>query len=298
MTLLELVRTMCQRLGFSDPNGVIGSNDKTIRQISALLTQLGSDLVTQHPWRRLYREHLLTTRAVDMVVNMTVGSRVLSMQDASLFSSKWMAVGEGMPSLNKVSEQISSTSVRMAEPATKTGYFNITFHQFAYPLPSDWHRQVPQTEWGRTNHSPISGPKTPQAWQQYKSGVVYHGLMEIFRLVGNDLHLLPPAPNGLTFSFEYISKNWVVSGSSSGARDAPASDDDRFIFSDSLLMTGLVARWFDVHGMDSTIEKADFAALLSMAKAQDQSAAALTISPGSVSGLISSRQIPDGNWSI
>src|SRR5690625_1716423 len=157
MTLIELISTVCRRLGFTEPNSVIGSGDKNIRQLSALLSQLGSDLVTQYDWRRLYREHLLTTRAVDMTASMTKGSRTLTVTDASLFDGKWMATGTGMPPFNGVDERTGSTTVRMKQAATETGSFELRFHQAAYPLPSDWHRQVPQTEYGRVN--PVAGPK-------------------------------------------------------------------------------------------------------------------------------------------
>lgn len=296
MTLIELISTVCRRLGFTEPNSVIGSGDKNIRQLSALLSQLGSDLVTQYDWRRLYREHLLTTRAVDMTASMTKGSRTLTVADASLLDSKWMAVGAGMPPFNGVDESTGSTVVRMKQPAAETGSFDLTFHQVAYPLPSDWHRQVPQTEYGRI--SPVAGPKNAQDWQRYKSGVVYPGATEMFRLMGSAFHIMPPPPDGLTFSFEYISKNWIMDALEDTGKDLFTNDQDTFVFSDSVLMTGLVARWFDVHGLDSTIEKRELAALLGIAKAQDKSAAVLSLSPRTTAAYLSSRSIPEGNWEL
>lgn len=287
MTLIELVRTMCRRLGFSEPNGVIGSNDKNIRQIHALLVQLGTDLVVVHDWRRLQREHLLITRAVQMPAQVTKGSRTVTVNDASLLNDKWIAQGEGMPPFNQINTRVNNSTVQMREPATKTGTVNLTFTQFAYDLPNDWHRQIPQTEY---ENGPVDGPKTPQFWQAYKSGVIYAGSM--FRLIGNTFQVMPPPPNGLVFSFEYMSKNWVAS--SSIMKPAPTEDSDEFIFSDSLLMTGLVARWFDVHGLDSTIEKRDFAGLLNMAKAQDKSSPLLRISRKPTRTM----NIPEGNWNV
>ncbi len=298
MNLIELIRTTAYRLGLPPPNGVIGSNDRMINQMHALLTQLGCDLITQYDWRRLYREHFVTTRAVVVSATMTKGSKTLTMSDASSFDDKWMASGRGMPPFNVVQERTGNTTIRMREPATETGTFDLTFSQYAYPLPSDWHRQVPQTEWRKNGQGNIKGPKTPQEWQKYKAGNVYPGSLEMFRLIGNSIHILPPPPNGITFSFEYISKNWVVSDGGNTSRPEPTSDNDMFIFSDSLLMTGLVARWFDVHGLDSTVEKAEFASLLGIAKAQDKSAPLLSITKGGAPAYINSESVPEGNWSV
>lgn len=296
MNLIELVSTVCRRLGLTEPNSVVASNDKNIKQMSALLAQLGCDLTTQFDWRALYREHFFTTKAIKRTITTTEGSRTITLNDASAFDTKWLVMGAPLPPLSSVLEQISPTQLRMTEAATATGSFEVTFHQYVYALPQDWHRQVSQTEWNRNGQGPIAGPKTPQSWQQFKAGVVYPAVGSMFRLIGNSIQIMPPAPNGLTFSFEYISNNWVLSGSST--HPAFIDDTDSFIFSDSLLMTGLVARWFDVHGLDSTIEKGDFAALLQTAKAQDKSAPVLSISAKAGSRYISNNSVPDGNWGV
>lgn len=294
MNMLELIRTMCAQLGLTQPSSVIGNGDRTISQMHALLIQLGSDIVTQHAWRRLIREHIIVTRAYETQATTTKGSAQVNVQDASALNDNWIIRGEGLAPFSRVVSK-SGSSVTIDQPALASGTTLITCHQTGYPLPADWHRQVPMTEWDRSKRWPVGGSRTPQVWAQYKSGIVYPGPWDMFRLIGNAFVVMPPPPSGLTFSFEYISKNWVV-GSGNTAKPQPTEDTDQFIFSDALLMTGLKARWFDQHGIDSTIEKADFAGLLASAKGQDQSAAPLSISPAPASVLLDSRSIPDGSW--
>ena len=294
MTLLELIRTMCAQLGVVEPNSVIGNNDRTVSQMRALLTTLGSDIVVQHDWRQLRKEAILITRAMTVRATLTQGSSTVTLADASALSDNYVASGEGIPQYARVTSKTSNT-VTLDQPCTKTGEFDVTFSQARFRLPTDWARQVPLTEWNRSTQWPIKGPITPQAWQQFKSGITYRGPWEVFRLVGNHMIVMPPPPSGLTFAFDYISKNWVVEEGGQ-TKAIPTQDTDTFIFSDSMLMTGLKARWFDVHGMDSTVEKADFAGLLNTAKGQDSSADALTISPGS--RCYPCLTVPDGNWMV
>src|SRR5690625_3641108 len=231
-----------------------------------------------------------------MTASMTKGSRTLTVTAASLFDGKWMATGTGMPPFNGVDERTGRTTVRMKQAATEPGPFEPRVHQAAYPLPADWHRQAPETDAGRVH--PVAGPKSAQDWQKYESGVVYPGTAEMFRLMGSAFHIMPPPPDGLTFSFEYISKNWIVGALEDTGKALFTNDQDKFVFSDSMLMTGLVARWFDVHGLDSTVEKGEFSALLGIAKAQDKSAPLLSITKGGAPAYINSESVPEGNWSV
>ena len=82
----------------------------------------------------------------------------------------------------------------------------MTFSRVEYPLPADWKKQLPQTEWDRTNRWPLIGPQTPQMWQSLKSGIVYAGIGEHFRISGNSITLTPPPSDGLLIGFEYLSK--------------------------------------------------------------------------------------------
>jgi hypothetical protein len=168
--------------------------------------------------------------------------------------------------------------------------------QVGYPLPSDWLKQIPQTEWDRTNRWPMLGPKSPQEWQSFKSGIVYAGPRERFRIQLGALQISPPPPNGLQFAYEYISSAWVI-GSGGVAQQNFAADTDTTVYDDSLMVVGLKMRWLRAKGLDYSVELSEFNTLLSTIKGQDKSAPKLSLSPIMGSIFLSNANLPDGNWS-
>ena len=292
MNVRALIANVCAQTGMPVPPSVAASQDRTIQQMMALLSQLGAELVTMHPWQRLIREQIIRTQAFTVSASATEGSNLISVPAGSGLNDQWIATGDGIPPFAAVVSS-TATTVQLNQPATKTGPTEVMFYRYAHPMPQDWQRQIPATEYNRTDIRPVYGPQTSHSWQKARANVVYSG-QDVFRIANGQLQLLYPVPNGLTMAYEYISKNWVV-GNGGGQKSSITMDDDEFIFSDSLLMTGLKARWFDAHGMDSTIEKADFAGLLNLEKAQNAGAKTLSVSP---SWRFPSPTVPDGNWMV
>ena len=167
--------------------------------------------------------------------------------------------------------------------------------QTAYALPADWQSQIPQTEWDRTNRWPLLGPQSPQNWQSFKSGIVYAGPRERFRIQGNMINVMPAPPAGLQFSFEYISSGWVNSALGV-AQSRYLLDSDYAVYPDSLLITGLKTQWKAAKGLDAGFDLAEFASLIEKMKAQDQSAPKLSLSPYSRSVLLSVANIADAGY--
>jgi hypothetical protein len=159
----------------------------------------------------------------------------------------------------------------MNQRADSSGSSSLQFSQVAYPLPADWLKQIPQTEWDRTNRWPLMGPKSPQEWQSYKSGIVYAGPRERFRIQQGAVQINPPPPNALTFAYEYVSSFWVVA--------ADGTLKDNCVFDDSLMVAGLKLRWKTAKGLDASAEGIEYASLLDQIKGQDQSAPVLSLSP-------------------
>lgn len=297
MTLLELVQQVCDELMISRPATVSGSTDPQIRQLMALLNRLGSDISRQFEWNRLNREHVLTTVAINVTGNSTAGSNVITnIASTAGITTQFGVNSPGtVPFAQVTSVGVNSITLNMPMTETQTGAA-FQFSQTQYDLPDDWLRQIPQTEWDRTNRWPLMGPQSPQSWQSFKSGIVYAGPRERFRIQENQLFINPPPPNGLLFSFEYISTGWVQN--SVGQRLTKYTNDtDRALFSDSLLITGLKAQWKAAKGLDGTFDLGEFRSLLEVNKAQDKSAPKLSMSPYGGSVLLSLDNIPDGNWS-
>ena len=296
MNLLQLVQQVTDELALNRPTAVYTSQDPQIRQLLALLNRLGTDLTRQYDWQELNREHIVQTFAINTTGTLVQGSAVVTgIPDTTGISTLFSAFGEGVTPFAQVVSVDNANQVTLQMPAEQSGTFPITFSQVEYPLPSDWKKQIPQTEWDRTNRWPLLGPRSPQEWQSFKSGIVYAGPRERFRIYQNSITLSPPPPSGLTLSFEYISNGWVIDPS--GQRQSSyTSDLDEAVYEDSLLVTGLKSLWKAAKGLDGTFDLAEFRQILESNKSQNRSAPTLSLSPMSGTVLISDRQIPDGNW--
>ncbi len=296
MTLLELVQQVCDELMIQRPQTVAGSTDPQIRQLLALLNRLGVDLSRQAQWQRLNREHILTTVAINQTGNTVAGSNVITGIPSTVGITPQFGVnGPGTtPFAQVISVGANQVTLNMPMTATLTGA-SFQFSQVAYDLPFDWLSEIPQTEWDRTNRWPLLGPQSPQDWQSFKSGIVYAGPRQRFRIQENQILINPPPPNGLLFSLEYISNGWVIN-SVNQRLPRFTNDTDTAIFPDSLLITGLKAQWKAAKGLDGTFDLAEFRVMLDTIKAQDKSAPKLSLSPQPGEVLLSVANVVDGNW--
>ncbi len=297
MNLLQLIQQTCQELALDVPTLVIGNPDAQTTQMLALLNRHGHDLVRNFDWQELDKQFLLNTVAYQLSGTATIGSRVITdIPSTANLSVNFGITGLGIAPFSQIVSVDSSTQVTMDQPATEALTQTLQFSQVSYPLPSDWLKQVPQTEWDRTNRWPLMGPKSPQEWQSYKSGVVYAGPRERFRIQLNAIQISPPPPNALTFAYEYISSNWVVSSTGTG-KDYFTADTDSCVFDDSLMVAGLKLRWMQAKGLDYQFNAAEYSALLNACTAQNKSAPKLSLAPVYGDILLSEWNVQDGSWS-
>lgn len=296
MTLIELIQQVCDELMIDRPSAVVGTSDPQIVQLYALLNRLGNDISRQAQWQRLNNEYILTTQALTQSGTTTAGSAVVTgIPSTASLSTDWGVLGVGIEPFAQIVSVDSATQVTLNMAANASGTVDLTFSKVQYPLPSDWLMQIPQTEWDRTNRWPLLGPKSPQEWQSFKSGIVYAGPRERFRILQNTITINPPPPNGVMFAFEYISTGWV--SSTTGVRSNKyLADTDTAIFPDSLLITGLKSLWKVAKGLDGSFDLGEFRVLLETIKSQDRSAPKLSLSPYGGTVLLTEWNIPDGNW--
>lgn len=298
MTLLQIVQQAYGELGLSPiPSNVVSSTDPQVVQMLALLQRHGHDLCRQFDWERLDKEYLITTVAYSRTGNVTAGSAVITnIPSTTGITTAFQVAGNGIAPFAQILSVDSPTQVTMNQVAQISGTgVALEFAQTAYPLPSDWLKQIPQTEWDRTNRWPMLGPKSPQEWQSFKSGIVYAGPRERFRIQGNAFNVNPPPPNALTFAFEYISNSWVYSASGT-AQTQFLADTDTTVFDDSLMVAGLKLRWRQAKGFDYAFDADEYSGLLSQIKAQDKSSPKLSLSPVAGNIYLSPMNVPDGNW--
>jgi len=296
MNALKLVQQVCDELALFRPTALIGSADPQVRQLMALLNRLGADITRQTEWQRLDKEYLIVTNSFTLTGTVTNGSKVITgLPTTTAITDQYTILGTGIQPFAQVVTVNNLTEITMDMEAVESGTVSLQFSQNKFDLPADWQRQIPQTEWNRTQRWELLGPKSSQEWQTFKSGIVSAGPRQRFRILQNQLCLNPSPPDNQTLSFEYISNGWVEGVDGVGKVEITA-DTDTFIFSDSLLITGLKAQWLVAKGLDATFSLGEFRYLLEQEKSTNKSAPVLSTGAFAGSILLTDQNILDGSW--
>ena len=101
----------------------------------------------------------------------------------------------------------------------------------------------------------MRGPVSTQEWQWllvHQSG----GYAGYWRLVGGKMQIRPAPAAGQTYSLEYLSRNWIMSGGAPAATWATDADTARI--PERLLTLGLIWRWKRSIGLDYSEEMATY----------------------------------------
>ena len=296
MNALKLIQQVTDELALYRPTALIGTQDPQIRQLMALLNRLGADITRQTEWQRLNKEYLIVTNSFTITGTVTNGSKVITgLPTTTAITDQYTIIGTGIQPFAQVVTVNNLTEITMDMEAVESGTVELQFAQNKFDLPSDWNRQIPQTEWNRTQRWELLGPKSAQEWQTFKSGIVSAGPRQRFRILQNQLCLNPSPPDNQTLSFEYISDGWVE-GVDGTAKTEVTQDTDTFIFSDSLLITGLKAQWLVAKGLDASFSLGEFRYLLEQEKSTNKSAPVLSTGAFAGSILLTDQNMIDGSW--
>ncbi len=135
-------------------------------------------------------------------------------------------------------------------------------------LPSaDYDRMVYNAEvWDRTNDIRFAGPAPQRLWQRIKVSSI-SGITGCWRIIGNELNILPVQSAGNTIAFEYISKRWAAS-SGGTPQSSFMADTDEARISEDLLVLEMVWRFRQSRGF------AQYAEDLSTCEREKEKAAA------------------------
>jgi hypothetical protein len=78
-----------------------------------------------------------------------------------------------------------------------------------FPMPTDFGRQVNQTQWATSDQRPMQGPVSPQVWSWCQYGIVAIGFYFWYRILRGKYAVFPAPGDGVDFALYYIGKNWV-----------------------------------------------------------------------------------------
>ena len=99
-----------------------------------------------------------------------------------------------------------------------------------------------QTFWDRSSKLPILGPLSDVEWQTRKA-VTNTGPRYSYRIRGGKLLINPVPTAGLTWAFEYISKNWILGIDGTTYKQYFTLDTDTILVPEELVLMGLRWRW-------------------------------------------------------
>ena len=171
------------------------------------------------------------------------------------------------------------------------------------PLPADWSYFLDQTQWDRTNHWPLLGPKTAQEWQWLKGGLLSSGPRIRYRVVGGNLELFPgafpPAQSYSDIAMEYVADTWLESSRTANTFYSQVqADEDLVLFDPWVISAYLKLKYWEAKGLDTSAYSKDFVNVWEARIGKNKGAPMLTLAPRARSMLIGINNIPDGSWNV
>ena len=179
--------------------------------------------------------------------------------------------------------------------------YQLVENQGRYDLPADWKYFIDQTQWDRTNHWPLLGPKSPAEWAWLKGGLLASFPRMRYRVMNNKLEFWPvPASNSeFLMAMEYVTGNWVQT---TGAPEPDAAmvkaDGDILWYHPWLLIKYTKLKWMTLKGFPADAAAADFKQMYDSLRGKDTGAQVLSMVPQRTPFFIGPWSVPDGNWNI
>lgn len=124
-------------------------------------------------------------------------------------------------------------------------------------IPTDMSRMVQESMFNRTRRTRVTGPLTPDEWQQRQASLVTN-VYDEFIIRGSSLLLTPTPAAGSTIAYEYITKYIAVAEDTTTERLSFADDADEPYFDDELVILGTIWRYRKAEGTDYSEEMREF----------------------------------------
>lgn len=188
------------------------------------------------------------------------------------------------------------------EQFRKEWVFDTSIGLGEYPLPADWNYAIDQTQWDRSNHWPMLGPKSAQEWAWLKGGLLAAAPRLRFRVIDNMFKIWPiptvdSTPSPHTIAQEYISRNWALSPESVPA-DYVMGDEYTIMYDPWLMVKFIKMKFYELKGFETTNVQADFMRVFNGLTGKDTGAPILSLAPRPISQYLGPWSVPDGSWNV
>ena len=235
-------------------------------------------------------QHAMVEMGLNKPMEALASQDVTVQQMCALLNRAGNEMVMGYPWEQLTREWVFNTSTATEAPDGKT--FNV-------PIPSDWSYFLDQTQWDRTNHWPLLGPKTAQEWQWLKGGLLSSGPRIRYRVVGGQLELFPTDSAQSEIAMEYVSNGWVQDANTAGRYySEPENDSDLVLFDPWVTTAYLKLKYWEAKGLDTSAYSKDFVNVWEARIGKNKGAPVLTLAPRARSMLIGVNNLPDGSWNV
>lgn len=262
-TLLQMMQEVMSDLGLPVPTSVIGNNDKTVRQLLTHATRVCEDLAARGSqndgWPVMRKEYTFNLVGYGGYTgNTTAGSAtVTGMPSTANIAVGMIATSTSIPYGATVTA-VTSNSVTLNQPATVTTTgIAFSFGNESYAIPADCDHFIQHTGWDRSFRWQLVGPLTPQEWQVLKSGISPTGPRLRFRIMAGQIYVNPVPASLDNLVLEYYSTAWCQSATGAPQTKWQA-DSDTPVLQDRLVILGVIARFLNRKGLDSTAAQRDY----------------------------------------
>lgn len=177
--------------------------------------------------------------------------------------------------------------------------FPLVAGQTTYDLPPGWSYFMDQTQWDKTNTTPMDGPKSASDWAWLKNGNGVSFLNTRYRVMGGKFEI-HPAPSAATdLSMEYVTEFWVQNSPSLVPNAAIVIADGDIIWMHPWLMVKYVKlKWLQLKNFPADAAAADYQRMFESMKGKDVGAEVLSLVHRENPVFIGYQNIPEGSWNV
>jgi hypothetical protein len=181
--------------------------------------------------------------------------------------------------------------------------FTTVVDQADYPMPDDYSYFRDMTQWDRTNHWPLLGPKTPQEWAFLKGSLVAALPRLRYRIADNLFKIYPTPTTGMSpasydLALEYISCMWCLGADGVTEQSMIIADGDTPRYDPWLLIKFVKFKFYELKGLPVSGVQGDFMRVFTSLTGKDVGARILSLAPQLQNQYIGPWSIPDGSWNV
>jgi hypothetical protein len=262
-TILRIVQEVMGDFGLPQPTQVIGNTDKTVSQLLIHATRVGEDLAARGSmndgWPVMRKEYTFNLVGYGGYSgNVTAGSNVITGMPSTTNIAIGMVGTSTATPYGVTVTAVTANSVTLNQPALSTQNGALfSFGNESYAIPADADHFIQQTGWDRSFRWQLVGPLSAQEWQVLKSGISPTGPRLRYRIM-DGLIFVNPVPASLdNLVMEYYSTGWCQSATGA-PQTAWAADTDTPVLQDRLFTLGIIARFLNRKGFDSTSAQREY----------------------------------------